>query len=557
MKLRPRQQEFVRKTLWAIAECGETLGVAPTGAGKTVMLSSTIHLLMDKTPGMRTLVIQHRDELVAQNRATFKRVSPNTPSDIYAADRKRWSEGATFAMVQTLSRPDNLETMPKMDLIVIDEAHHVAAVSYRSILDRARELNPDLKVLGVTATPQRGDKKALKEVFSNVSDVITVKELIEAGNLVRPRVFVIDCGLRQELASVRRTIADFDMDAVAAIMDKSAVNERVIEEWKAKAGDRKTVLFCSTVEHAEHVTEALKEAGVKADIVHGNLSDHARRKVLHGFEHDHFQVLVNVAVLTEGWDCQTVSCVVLLRPCSFKSTMIQMIGRGLRKVDPERYPGVIKTDCIVMDFGYSLLTHGGIETEVKLEPVAAGEPMVKTCPSCGMEVPAPLAVCPACEHIFDAVERRFKEASEDREDLVNFTLTEVEIFEMSPFRWETFWDGMVTMANAMTAWTVVVRHDDKEWVVGGLDDSASVKLIGVTTDRLQAIASADDYLREHGDKDAARKSKRWLHEPPSNKQLDILGLTPLSAMGLTKYKASCLLTWKFRERAIKAKVLAI
>jgi len=557
MKLRPRQQEFVRKALWAIAECGETLGVAPTGAGKTVMLSAAIHQLMSKTPGMRVLVIQHRDELVAQNRATFKRVAPETPSDIYAADRKRWSEGATFAMVQTLSRPDNLETMPRMDLIVIDEAHHVAAVSYRSILDRARELNPNLKVLGVTATPQRGDKKALKEVFSNVSDVITVKELIEAGNLVRPRAFVIDCGLRQELASVRRTIADFDMDAVAAIMDKSAVTERVVEEWKAKAGDRKTVLFCSTVAHAEHVTEALKDAGVKADIVHGNLSEHSRRKVLHGFEHGHFQVLVNVAVLTEGWDCQTVSCVVLLRPCSFKSTMIQMIGRGLRKVDPERYPGVIKTDCIVIDFGYSLLVHGGIETEVKLQPVEPGEPPIKICPSCGMDVPAQLAICPACEHIFDGVERRIKEASEDREDLVNFTLTEVEIFEMSPFRWESFWDGMVTMANAMTAWAVVVRHDDKEWVVGGLDNSASVKLIGVTTDRLQAIASADDYLREHGDRDAARKSKRWLHEPPSTKQLDILGLTPLSAMSLTKYKASCLLTWKFRERSIKAKVLSI
>ena len=553
MKLRPRQQEFVRKALWALAETGETLGIAPTGAGKTVMLSASIHQMMVKNPGMRTLVIQHRDELVSQNRPTFG----ETPSDIYVADRKRWSEGVTFAMVQTLSRPDNLETMPKIDLIVIDEAHHVAANSYMVILERAKEMNPDLKVFGVTATPQRGDKKALRDVFSNVSDIITVKELIEAGNLVKPRVFVIDCGLRSELANVRRTIADFDMDEVAQIMDKSAVTEKVIQEWKDKAGDRKTVMFCSTVEHAEHVTAAFNEAGIKSGIVHGGLGDAARRKVLHGFEHDHFQVLINVAVLTEGWDCQTVSCVALLRPCSFKSTMIQMIGRGLRKVDPEKHPGVIKTDCIVMDFGYSMLTHGGIETEVRLQPFEKGECPVKTCPSCGMEVPAQVDICPTCEHIFDAVERPIADASKEREELTEFTLTEVEIFEMSPFRWEIFWDGMVTMANAMSAWAVVVRHNDKEWVVGGLDQSATVKLVAVTTDRLQAIASADDYLREHGDKDAARKSKRWLHEPPSDKQLQVLGLTPMSAMGLTKYKASCLLTWKFRERAIKAKVLAI
>jgi superfamily II DNA or RNA helicase len=540
-----------------MAENGNTLGVAPTGAGKTVMLSAAVKYCMDKRPGYRALVIQHRDELVSQNRATFRRVSPETPSDVYAADRKRWSEGATFAMVQTLCREDNLATMPKMDLVVIDEAHHIAADSYLRIIKRARELNPEVLILGVTATPQRGDKKALKEIFSNVADVITVKELIEAGNLVKPRVFVIDCGLRAELSGVRRTIADFDMDAVAAIMDKSAVTAKVIEEWKAKAGDRKTVMFCSTVEHAQHVTEAFKEAGIKADLVHGGLSDGTRRKVLHDFEKDKFQVLVNVAVLTEGWDCQTVSCVVLLRPCSFKSTMIQMIGRGLRKVDPEKHPGVIKSDCIVIDFGYSLLTHGGIETEVRLEPVHKGGGMKKTCPDCGMEVPAAVLFCPACEYAFDPVERRELEFKKERADLTEFTLTEVEILELSPFRWESLWDGAVTIANAMSAWAVVVRHDGKEFVVGGAEDGAQAKLIGVTQDRLQAMASADDFLRENGDKDAARKSKRWIHETPSPKQLQVLGLDPMSAMGINRYRASCLLTWKFRERAIKAKVLSI
>ncbi len=554
MKLRPRQADFVHRLCYALAERGNTLGVAPTGAGKTVMLSSAVKYA-SRGDNFRSLIIQHRDELVAQNRATYKRVDPEAESDIYAADRKRWSDGATFAMVQTLARPDNLETMPPMDLVVIDEAHHVAAESYLRIIERAKELNPKVQILGVTATPQRADKKALKAIFDNVADVISIKELIEAGNLVRPRVFVIDCGLRSELAGIRRTVSDFDMSEVEKVMDKQAVTARVIGEWKEKAGDRKTIIFCSTVDHAEHVTQAYCDAGFKADIVHGGLSDSARRKALQDFERDRTKVLVNVAVLTEGYDCQTVSCVVLLRPCSFKSTMIQMIGRGLRKVDPEKHPGVVKSDCIVLDFGYSILTHGGLETDIALEPVK-GAAKMKPCPECGMQVPLGSAVCPACDHIFDGVARRQKEA-EEKGILEDFQLTEVEIIEMSPFKWEFFWDGMMTMANAMSAWACIVRHNGKEWVIAGQDGNASTRLIAVTTDRLQAMASADDYLRENGDKDASRKTKRWLHEPPTDKQLQLLGLDQMSAMGVTKYRASCMLTWKFRERAIKIKILAV
>lgn len=555
MKLRPRQADFVHRLCYALADKGNTLGVAPTGAGKTVMLSAAIKFANRDGSPMRSLVLQHRDELVAQNRATYKRFDPDAQSDIYAADRKKWSDGVTFAMVQTLCREDNLATMPAMDLVVIDECHHVAADSYLRIIDRAKELNPKVKVLGVTATPQRADKKALKQVFDNVADVISIKELIDAGNLVRPRVFVIDCGLRSELANVRKTVADFDMAQVEAIMDKDAVTGKVIAEWKEKAGTRKTVVFCSTVDHAEHVTQAFCDAGVKADIVHGGLSDNARKRALVDFEKDRTQVLVNVAVLTEGYDCQTVSCVLLLRPCSYKSTMIQMIGRGLRKVDPEKHPGVVKSDCIVLDFGYSILTHGCLDTEVVLEPIK-GAAKLKPCPSCGMQVPLGVAICPACDHIFDGVARRQKEA-EERGALEDFKLTEVEILEMSPFKWENFWDGVITIASAMTAWACVVQHNGKQYAVGGDERYTSATLLAVTDDRLQAIATADDYLREHGDKDASRKSKRWLTEPPSDMQLARLGLDPISAMGMTKYRATCALTWKWHEKHVKAKVLGI
>lgn len=554
MKLRPRQQDFVYRVNQALDTFGNTLGVAPTGAGKTVMLSAAVNFAHIRTPSMRSLVIQHRDELVTQNRNTFKRVAPDSPCDVFIADRKKWSDGVTFAMVQTLCRDDNLATMPAMDFIVIDEAHHVAADSYLKIINRAKELNPKVRILGVTATPARADRKALKTVFNNVADVISIKELIEAGNLVKPRVFVIDCGLREELSSVRRTVADFDMNEVEKIMDKQAVTGRVIEEWKTTAGARKTIVFCSTVDHAEHVTQAFCAAGIKAVCIHGGLSDGERRGILNAFEKDKYQVLINVAIATEGYDCQTISCVVLLRPCSYKSTMIQMIGRGLRKVDPEKHPGVIKSDCIVMDFGYSILTHGVLDTEVQLDP-GKGKPMLKTCPGCGMEIPMACPVCPSCEFVMDPVERREREVKE-REDLTTFRLTEVEIIEMSPFRWESMWGGVVIIANAMSAWAVVVQHAGKQYAVGGQDKNKNAHLIAVSDDRLQAIASADDYLREHGDRDAARKSKRWLTEAASDKQLAAMGYDPMT-FGINKYRATCELTWKWKERLIRGRIMAI
>ncbi len=551
MQLRPRQREFVHACVKALKARRNTIGIAPTGCGKTVMLSAVA-----KELGGRTLVLQHRDELVNQNRRTFKAVAPEIPTDIYTADRKRWADGATFAMVQTLARGDNLDTMPRMDLLVIDEAHHVAASSYRSIIDKARSLNPDISIFGVTATPQRGDRKALVEIFNNVADVINIRELVAGGFLVRPRTFVIDCGLKDALSKVRKTANDFDMNEVEAIMDKEAVTEKVIAEWKRISGDRRTVMFCSTVKHAEHVLDELTKTGIKAGIVTGDMSDSTRRGVLSSFDKGAIQVLLNVAVLTEGWDCQPVSCVVLLRPCSFKSTMIQMIGRGLRKVDPERYPGIVKDDCHILDFGYSLLTHGDLDVSDSLGQVKQeGEGLSqtpKTCPECNTSLPPNTRECPICGHSFASAPD-----SIEKSKLEDFTLTEIELLDLSPYKWIDLFDGAVTMANAMTAWAVLVNYKGLWHAVVGKDGQHGAQRVSLSKDRIQALSSADDYLREHGDKDAARKTKRWLHEQATDKQLQHLGTSRFDCFGLTKYEAACQLTWKWMENRIRAKVQTI
>jgi superfamily II DNA or RNA helicase len=560
MILRPRQLAFKNACVSALKSRRNTLGIAPTGAGKTVMLSA-IAGTFSKLGKHQTLVLQHRDELVGQNEKTYRKVNPGASTSFYTADYKRWggAGSATFSMIQTLARDKNLLTMPPLDLIVVDEAHHVASDSYIKVIEHARGLNPDVAIFGVTATPHRGDSRNLRATFDNVADQITLGELIRDGHLVKPRCFVIETGCREELKGVRKLPSDFDMQQVEAIMNKRPINQKIVEKWREQAGDRQTVAFTSTVQHGRDLMEEFKQAGVSSDLIYGDLPDAQRRDVLARYDSGKIQVLVNVMVLTEGWDHQPTSCVLLARPCSFKSTMIQMIGRGLRTVDPERYPGVVKKDCIVLDFGYSLLTHKDLEQTIHIE----SDEGPKHCPSCEATVPSAVAECPICgfewpRDICEAVPEDQPEGSadEEEEELADFVLTEIELFAKSPFKWEEFFNSVVVVANALNAWAVVVRFQGR-WVAVGGAGEVGLRLLADNDDRLLSLAAADDFLRDFGDVTTARKSKQWISASPSDKQMQFLGLTPMTAIGISRYRASCAIQWKIMERAIKNKLLQL
>jgi superfamily II DNA or RNA helicase len=205
MLLRPRQKTFVERSVQALGEHGNSLAVAPTGAGKTIMLSAVAGRMVGGTDA-KACVLAHRDELTDQNRTKFGRVNPKIVTSVVDAREKSWRGQVTFAMVPTLARSANLGAMPALDLLVIDEAHHAAADSYRRIIDQALHNNPLCRIYGVTATPNRGDKKGLRPVFSNVADQIRIGELIASGHLVPPRTFVVDVGVQDALSNVKRTV---------------------------------------------------------------------------------------------------------------------------------------------------------------------------------------------------------------------------------------------------------------------------------------------------------------------------------------------------------------
>lgn len=503
--------------------------------------------------GGTQLVLQHRDELVEQNESKFRKVNPRIRTDFFVADQKRWARnGVTFGMVKTLSREANLATMPRLDRIIVDEGHHAVADSYLKIIHQAEKQNPDVELLLVTATPGRGDKRTLRTLVDNIADQITLAELIAEGHLVKPRAFVIDVGMKGALDEERgrkKTFNDIDHAAVAQIMNRRAINDKVVEKWKEVAGDRQTVVFCSTIEHAKGVLEAYRGAGVTAEMIWGDDPDRARK--LEAYDKAKFQVIINVAVLTEGWDHQPTSCVVLLRMESDKGTLMQMVGRGLRTVDPELYPGVQKDDCIILDFGYSLHVHRDLEQRINIQ----AEQGPKSCPNCGATVPGSVYDCGICGYEWPRPPSKARGeggGSDGPGELTDFVMTEIDLFEQSPFRWEDLFGGVVTMASALTAWACVLNYQGRWVAVGGAEEKG-VAYLADSADRLMSLAAADDFLREYGDDKQAKKSKSWLSMPPTDKQRQALRLDMFSTV--SRYRASCMLQWQYSERVIRAKVM--
>jgi DNA repair protein RadD len=552
MILRPYQKIAVDDASIALDKHKNTIVVAPTGAGKTIMLSALIGKRYKK--GKKILVLQHRDELVSQNKTKFTRVNPKITTSVVDGTEKDWSGDAIFSMVQTLSRPNNLDNMCNFDMIVVDESHHAIAETYTRIIDRIKEANNSVEIVGFTATPNRGDKKGLRNIFNNCSHQIEITTLIREGFLVPPKTFVVDVGVREELENVRKTISDFDMGEVERIMNKRAINERIVEEWKEKAGNRKTVIFCSTVVHAQDVCDEYRRANVRAELLTGETPSDERKQILHDLEHGDIQVVVNVAVLTEGFDAPPVSCIVLTRPCSYKSTMVQMIGRGLRTIDPEEHPGIIKKDCIVLDFGTSVLTHGSLDETVDLEGSESrgtGSGPEKVCPQCESTVPLSSRECPLCGYEF---------GQQEKEVLEDFIMTEVDLMDRSPYRWVDLFDnGRCMSASGFNGFGMVAHLDDIS-IALVKRSNGKLRVVSVGT-KEQAIASADDFLREIEDSDGAKKGKRWLNEGVTIKQKEALSRSGITIRAMdfswNKYKAACWLNYLWNKKDIDNRVMSI
>ncbi len=334
MRLRPYQTQAIEQTFAAWQEARSLLGVAATGTGKTVIAASVIA----RHPG-RTMVVAHREELIFQAADRIQKVTGLEP-DIEMAEMRAAEFSLTgkarvvISTIQTQVAGSNGGRMTRFDpsefsLLVIDEAHHAVAKTYRRVIDHYRT-NPDLQVLGVTATPDRADEEALGRVFEAVAWEFDIRFGITDGWLVpiRQRMVQAD-GL--DLSQVRTTAGDLNGADLARVMEYEVPLHEIVGPTIELAGNRKTLIFAASLAHADRICEILnRHRADSARWVHGGTPKAERRQLFRDYARGEFQYLVNVGVATEGFDDPGVAVVVMARPTKSRALYTQMIGRGIR-----------------------------------------------------------------------------------------------------------------------------------------------------------------------------------------------------------------------------------
>jgi superfamily II DNA or RNA helicase len=308
MQLRPYQQECIDRLLAKFREYSRVLAVLPTGAGKTIILAALAHRMQP----LRSLVIAHREELITQAVNKIRAATGLCAEIEKAEDRASHEAPVVVASVQTLAQEQRRGRWPKdhFGLVVVDESHHVLADSYQSLL---AHFHDHAKVLGVTATPDRGDKRSLGEYFEEIGFEIGLHDLIKQGYL--SRIVVKTVPLQIDLGGVKTVAGDFnDADLGDAI---EPYLRQIIGEMKAAIGTRKTLVFLPLVRTSRRFVELCREAGLTAEHIDGQSTD--RKEILDRYAAGEFQVLANSLLLTEGFDEPSVACVVCLRPTKIRA----------------------------------------------------------------------------------------------------------------------------------------------------------------------------------------------------------------------------------------------
>lgn len=348
MMLRPYQQDAMSAIRRSFDENASALVVMATGLGKTVLFS---HVIADRADLGRSMVIAHRDELLRQAADKISVVTGSTPDIEKAdqwADRGWWESNCVVSSIQTQQNRMTRFKPRDFATLVIDEAHHATASSYRKMI-RHYQTNPDLRMLGVTATPDRADEEALGQVFDDAPFVYDLPDAVRDGWLVPIRQFTAEVSDLDFSTLRTRGDADFTEEQVAALMETEAVLHEVAGGLLASAVGP-TIVFCASVHHAERLAEIINRPGNRpgsARWLCGKTLPEERRHLLHEFNAGSYQFLCNVGVLTEGFDSPVVRTVAVARPTKSRSLYAQMIGRGTRPLPEagiDQHPGASAQD---------------------------------------------------------------------------------------------------------------------------------------------------------------------------------------------------------------------
>jgi DNA repair protein RadD len=369
-----------------------------TGGGKTVIFCHIAQKTAER--GKNVLILVHRVELLRQTSKALEKsgvyhglINPRYTPDLNAP--------VQVASVQTLI--NRLSKINPPDLIIIDEAHHAIAGSWRKVIDYF----PNAKILGVTATPERGDGKGLDNIFDSLVVGPQTADLIALGYLVKPIIYAPPKQL--DLSHVKIVRGDYDKNEIGEIMDKPTITGSAVEHYSKFCSGVPAVVFCISVIHAENVAEQFRLAGYSAYSVDGSMDDDVRTRILNGLGNGTIQVVTSCDIISEGTDIPSITCAILLRPTQSTGLYIQQVGRALRLSEGKEH-------AIILDHVGNVKEHGfpddirdysleGKKKTKKAKKEQNENIKADQCESCyAMFEPAP--ICPYCKHPNEKMKQR-------------------------------------------------------------------------------------------------------------------------------------------------------
>ena len=396
IELRPYQRDLLQQVQTALAADtkARVMMQLPTGGGKTIIAGA---LLADWfTGGRKAVWLTHRRELAEQTCRMLTGAHISAMTDVKwtpGTDAPAMSGGAVILMAQTVSRrTDSMEVWHGYnadDLMVIDEAHHAAAEGW----ERAMKQWPG-RIIGMTATPWRlSEKEGFDHLFDELICGPQVADLQAADWLCDARTLLPPPEQRIIGGELDRT-GDYTELGIERANRPDVMTAGVLNSWQKDFGDRPTIAYAVSVDHARNLASVFNDAGIPAAVILGDTSSEERNKAIAGFREGTLKVLVNVVVATEGFDLPDASCIVIARPTMSLALYLQMVGRGLRPKDDGR-------DCLILDLAANSEKHGLPEEHRKwsLEPrgiESPGEAPVVWCPQCETVSPATSHHCRGC-----------------------------------------------------------------------------------------------------------------------------------------------------------------
>ena len=541
-------------------EAWRQLGVWPTGCGKTVLASTlnqqpAISQWLERYPRdqRKILFIPHREELLTQARDKMLFYNPDLVVEIEQADSYASPEADVIvASIQTLASRSG-KRLGRFDkdqvrIIIIDEAHHSPAPSYIDLLQyfgilppddfmpkqgklgvhealmwqRDRLANwdrtgrPDRLLVGITATAKRGDNIGLELVFQKIAFFRSLREMVKAGYLTRPRGIRIDSTANLDPVSTKG--GDLDEIELAKAISTKERNRLIVKAFLEHAADRKTIAFTVNVEHSESLAEEFLLAGVTAAAVSGRLDRERRRQILQDFKRGKIQVLTNCNILVEGYDEPEVSCIIMGRPTKSSLLYVQMAGRGTRLFDG-------KTDCLIIDIADVTSKHS-----LQTAPTLVGLPAVYDVEGRDLvEEIEKIEELKAKTPLLDIEGARSMQDIDMRASEVDlFSATEApEMTEYSEHAWLKTDAGQFEIAyeGAITGETLIIEQNPMgQWEIMLKEFNDTRPVMRPALDLEEAFEKADDWLKINRSAvvDKLQRQAVWRHVKPTGGQINLM-----------------------------------